>query len=418
MKKVFALLIVGLATLAFAQEKTTVSIAVYPDLDSVIEAVLPQFKEANPDIDVEMRVLAHGDHHNALVTALATGSGAADVVAIDVEFIAKFVSDGGLTDLNEAPFGASALEDQFASYAWTQASTTDGRQVAVPTDLGPGVMYYRRDHLQGADMALEQVTESWDTYIEFGRRVSGDTNGDGRNDVFLVANAGDVARAIYQADIPQGEGVFFGADGEPVIDSERFRNAFSVAQTIREEGLDARIEAWTNEWYEGFKSGTVATQLSGAWLLGHLQNWMAPETAGLWGAANTPNGVYVSWGGSFYGIPEQSQNKEVAWKLVQFLTDNPQTQLEALGVTGAFPALTTVYEDEIFEQPIQFLDGQPARELFATVAQNIEGVATNPNDAVALEIVDTALSQVLSEGRDIDSALAEAQQLVARRTRR
>ena len=418
MKKLLALLTIGLATLAFAQEKTTLSVAVYPDLDSVIEAVLPQFQEANPDIDVELRVLAHGDHHNALVTALATGSGAADVVAIDVEFIAKFVSEGGLTDLSEAPFEASALQDQFASYAWTQASTTDGRQVAIPTDLGPGVMYYRRDLLQEADTPLEQVTESWDTYLDYGRQVSRDTNGDGRNDVFLVANAGDVARAIYQADIPEGQGVFFNADGEPVIDSARFRDAFAVAKTIREEELDAQIEAWTNEWYEGFKSGTVATQLSGAWLLGHLQNWMAPDTAGLWGAANTPNGVYVSWGGSFYGIPEQSQNKEAAWKLVQFLTDNPQAQLAALDVTGAFPALTSVYDDETFAQPIAFLDGQPARELFATVAQNIEGTATNPNDVVALEIVDTALSQVLSEGRDIDSALAEAQRLVERRTRR
>ena len=103
---------------------------------------------------------------------------------------------------------------------------------------------------------------------------------------------------------------------------------------------------------------------------------------------------------------------------MQFLTDNPQTQLEALDVTGAFPALTTVYDNEIFGQPIEFLDGQPARELFATVAQNIEGVSTNPNDAVALEIIDTALSQVLDEGRDVDSALAEAQSLVARHTRR
>ncbi len=404
MKKLLVLLVTALTTLALAQEKTTISIAVFPDLDSVVNAVLPTFKEANPDIDVEVRTLAFADHHNALVTALATGSGAADVVAIDVGFIARFVAEGGLTDLNEAPFEAAALEDQFASYAWTQASTTDGRQVAMPADLGPGVMYYRRDHLQEADMTLEQVTESWDAYIEFGRQVSRDTNGDGRNDVFLTASAGDVARAIYQADIPQGEGIYFSADGEPVIDSERFRDAFSVAQTIRQEGLDAQITAWTNEWYEGFKRGTVATQLSGAWLLGHLQNWMAPETAGLWGAANTPNGVYVSWGGSFYGIPVQSQNKEAAWKLVQFLTDNPQTQLEALDVTGAFPALTEVYDNEIFEQPIAFLDGQPARELFASVAQNVEGVATNPSDAVALEIVDTALSQVLDEGRDIDSA--------------
>jgi multiple sugar transport system substrate-binding protein len=182
--------------------------------------------------------------------------------------------------------------------------------------------------------------------------------------------------------------------------------------------MDARIAAWTNEWYEGFRRGTVATQLSGAWLLGHLQNWMAPETAGMWGASNLPNGIYGSWGGSFYGIPEQSQNKEAAWALVQYLTAEPEVQLAALETIGAFPAVVSTYNDPLFAEPIPFLDGQPARELFAEVAENVQGVATNPNDQVAEEFVNSALSQVLDEGRDVESALAEAQSLIERRSRR
>ena len=61
---------------AFAQ--TNISIALYPDLDSHLNAVLEQFHAENPDIIVEVRILDHGDHHTALVTNLATGSGAAD----------------------------------------------------------------------------------------------------------------------------------------------------------------------------------------------------------------------------------------------------------------------------------------------------------------------------------------------------
>lgn len=402
-------------TLAFAQ--TNISIALYPDLDSHLNAVLEQFHAENPDIKVEVRILEHGDHHTALVTNLATGSGAADVVAIDVGFIARFVADGGLVDLNSEPYNAARYKDIFAEYAWLQASTTDGRLVAMPTDLGPGVMYFRRDRFDQVEANVDDVIADWDSFLEFGRKVTRDTDGDGQIDVYLIADAGDVARAMFRANIAPGDGVFFGADGTPLVNSERFVEAFRVAKAIRDDGLDARIGAWSNEWYEAFKRGTVAVQLSGAWLLGHLQNWMAPETAGLWGASNLPNGIYGSWGGSFYGIPAQSANKDAAWRLIEFLTTNPEIQLAAFDRIGAFPAVTSTYGDPLFNEELAFLDGQQARLLFSEVANNIEGRATHPGDNVAEEIVNSALSQVLDEGRDIEEALAEAQQLIARRIR-
>ncbi|MFW5899203.1 MAG: ABC transporter substrate-binding protein, partial [Jiangellaceae bacterium] len=305
-------ILASLATLAllagYAGAQQTLTVSVYPDLDSHLDYVIPEFELDHPGVDIELRVLEHGDHHNALVTQLATGSGASDVVAIDVGFIARFVAEGGLTDLSQEPFDAGEYRDLFAEYAWLQGSTTEGRIVAMPTDLGPGVMYYRRDRLEEIDADIDTVIQDWDSYIEFGEQVTRDIDGDGDTDVFLIGDAGDAARAIWRAEVPEGEGVFFDTDGNPVVDSERFRQAFEVAKRIRDAGLDAEITSWTNEWYEAFKQGTVATQLSGAWLLGHLQNWMAPDTAGLWGVSDLPNDIYGFWGGSFYGIPQQSEN--------------------------------------------------------------------------------------------------------------
>jgi multiple sugar transport system substrate-binding protein len=411
------LILIMLLSLGLAAAQTKISISLFPDLDSHVNAVLAQFHEEHPDIEVEVRVLEHGDHHNALVTNLATGSGAADVVAVDVGFIARFVAEGGLTDLAQPPFDAGQYQSIFADYAWLQASTTDGRLVAMPVDLGPGVMYYRRDRFEQVGADVNDVISDWDSYVQFGREVTRDTDGDGKIDVFLIADAGDVARAMIRSNIDEGDGIFFAADGTPLVDTDRFREAFRVAKAIRDEGLDARIGSWSNEWYEAFKRGTVATQMSGAWLLGHLQNWMAPETAGLWGASDLPNGIYGSWGGSFYGIPEQSQNKEAAWQLVEFLTTRPDIQLAAFDRIGAFPAVTSTYDDPLFDEELPFLDNQKARLLFANVANHIEGRATNPGDQIAEEMVDSALSQVLDEGRDIDEALAEAQRLISRRAR-
>jgi multiple sugar transport system substrate-binding protein len=413
-----SIMLLAVLTVTTAQAQTHITIGVFPDLDSHLGAVLPVFMEENPDIEVEMRVNQHGDHHTLLVTSLAGGTGANDVEVIDAGFIARFVAEGGLTDLASAPYDAGQYSNIFADYAWQQARTTDGRIVALPTDLGPGVMFYRRDRLDEVDATVDTVITDWDSYVEFGREVTRDTDGDGKDDVFLIADAGDVARAMIRGNLQPGEGVYFNANGQTLVNSDRFREAFAVAKAIRDEGLDARISAWTNEWYETFKRGTAVTHLTGAWMLGHMQNWMAPETSGLWGTSHLPGGTVTNFGGSFYGIPEQSENKEAAWKLVQFLTTNPEIQLAAFDKIGAFPAVTTTYGDPMFGEPIEFLAGQPARGLFAEVAEGVQGTATHPNDMVAEEIVNSALAEVLDEGRDIGAALAEAEMLIMRRTRR
>jgi multiple sugar transport system substrate-binding protein len=79
----------------------------------------------------------------------------------------------------------------------------------------------------------------------------------------------------------------------------------------------------------------VATQLSGAWLLGHLQNWMAPDTKGKWGASNLPNGIFGSWGGSFLAIPKQAKNKKDAWEFIKYLTSTSEAQIEDVVLNGA-----------------------------------------------------------------------------------
>jgi multiple sugar transport system substrate-binding protein len=410
MKKILAVVLIFTLGLAVAQ--TRITLGLFEPLNEHVERVLPQFLEQHPEYEVEVRTLGFTDHHDLLVTALATGTGAPDVVAIEIGYIARFVAEGGLVDLSEAPFNADQYEDLFVDYAWLQARTPDDRQVAMPTDIAPGVMYFRRDHLEANGWEIEDVIESWENYIEYGRQVRE------LGDVFLIADAGSVAAAIIRSDIPEGEGIYFGADGTPLLNSERFIEAATIAQQIRQEGLDAEIGAWSPEWYEAFRRGTVATELSGAWLGGHLQTWMAPETTGLWGASQMPGGVLVSWGGSFYGIPTQTQNREAAWDLILFLTTDPEIQLEAFRTINAFPAMPETYDDAMFEEELEFLAGQQARILFAEIAERIPGVATHPSDIVADEIFGSAMSQILEEGRDVEDALNDAQTLVERRVRR
>ncbi|HBV77516.1 MULTISPECIES: extracellular solute-binding protein [Vibrio] len=409
LKSITLAAMVSAAAVGSVQAEENIRFDGFPDFDSSLNVLLPDFTEKT-GIKVDYLMNNHGDHHTKLTTNLATGSGAGDVVVVDVEKIGPFVASGGLVNLS-ASFKADQYKDQFAPYAWAQGQGADGSVYGIPVDLGPGVMYYRRDLLKDTGENINEVIKDWDSYIAYGEELK-------KNNVYLIASAADVAQAIIFTTVGDNEGLYFDAKGEPIVTSPRFVKAFTIAKEIRDKGLDARITAWSNEWYEGFRKGTFATQLSGAWLLGHLQNWIAPETSGKWGVENLPNGIYGSWGGSFLSIPKQSEHKEAAWKLIQYMTTEREVQLKHFETIGAFPANKTTYDSPIFNEEIPFLGGQKARLLFADVAKNIKPVLPAKGDHVARAIIlENALMQVLDEDRDIKEALAEAERLIKRRTR-
>ena len=398
----------GLATTATAAD-SQIRFDGFPDFDSSLKVLLPDF-EKETGIKFDDLMNNHGDHHTKLTTNLATGSGAGDVIVVDVEKIGPFVASGGLVNLSEK-YGADKYADRFAPYAWAQGKGSDGSVYGMPVDLGPGVMYYRTDIFKNAGIDVSEAIKDWDSYIKAGEKLKA-------KNIQLIASAADVAQAIIFTTVPEGEGLYFDKEGNPVVTSERFVHAFEVAKEIRDKGLDGKILAWSNEWYEGFRNGTFATQLSGAWLLGHLNNWIAPGTAGKWGVSHLPDGIYGSWGGSFLSIPTQSTKQDEAWKLIEYMTTRRDVQLKHFETIAAFPANVTTYDDALFEQEMPFLGGQKARLLFAEVAKNIKPVAPAKGDHVARSIIlENALMEVLDEGKDIKTALEEAERLIKRRTR-
>jgi multiple sugar transport system substrate-binding protein len=412
-----ALLALGVAvSLSSAQGgKRILTVAAFPSLDDSIKVALTRFNKLNPDIEVKLTALQFGDHHQALTTALATGQGLHDVEAIEIGFVGKFAEGEGLEDFNKAPYNVTAATKKlWVDYTVAQATSSDSRFIAIPTDIGPGTLFYRKDILEKANVKPSELT-TWEGYIEAGRKINA-----ADKKVFLINSAAGVANIVMRTNLASGEGIYFDKANKVLVgpDNARFVKAFTLAKKVRDAKLDAKIGEWSNEWYEGFKGGTVATQFSGAWLQGHFQNWMAPNTKGLWRVQDLPDGGFASWGGSFYAIPKVTKNKTDAWKFVRFMTLDRQQQLDVFRSNGAFPALKSAWTDKAFGEPVEFLGGQKARELWKNAANKIKPIDVNKYDSVAETIVTTALSQVLDEGKDIKAALAEAKAELEKRARR
>ena len=412
MLRALLLTIAALSAPAAGLATTTITLATFPDLDRAARAALPRWHAAHPDVDVRIVSLQYVDHHNRMTTDLATGSGLPDVMAIDFKFIGKLSGSGGFEDLNQPPYDAGALRGEFPAYTLAQATNARGELAALPADIGPGTLLYRADLLARAGLTEADLTRDWATFIAAGVKLKAATG------ACLVASSNDIVDIVLRSDLPPGEGIYFDRAGKVLVGDARFVRAFELGRAAHRAGIDAGTTMWTNEWVAGFRSGRIAGQMMGSWLAGHLKNWLAPDTFGKWRSAPLPGGVYASYGGSFYAIPRRAQHKPEAWAFIRFLTADRQTQLDALRLFGNFPALLSAQQDPVVAEPIAFLGGQRAGELWRDTAVRVPAIPVDKYDAMATDAVRAEYDNVITDGKDIRAALADAHDLIEHRARR
>ena len=420
MKRIFslALLFVGFLSVSlFGAAKETIEVAVFPDLDKAYITLISNFMKDNPDISVKMRVNGFGDHHSALTTQIAAGSGAPDVAAVEISFIGQLGGGGGFENLLNAPYNAGKYKKDIVPFAWAQASVDAKTFIAMPVDIGPACAFYRIDILKKYGIDYTTI-KSIDDLYRIGLKVTKKKGPDGKPEQWLLADDGDIFNMIIRSDSTR----YFDAKGKPVLNRPIVRMAAVWQKKFHDAGLSAQIGSWSPEWYAALKAdpgkGAVVFQPSGAWLTGHLMNWMATNQFGNWRVANLPalkpggKPMYMSWGGSFLAIPTSSKHKAAAWKFIEYMTTRVDTQLESFKKSNTFPIYLPAWKDPLFLKPIPYLGNQDARRLWMDIAKKVPQVYINEKDAVAANILAAYVSEVVMHGKNVDVALKEAQKEV------
>jgi multiple sugar transport system substrate-binding protein len=397
-----------------AKSADEIVVASYPALDEGIKIAIERYRKVRPDIKVRLSSLSFGDHHNSLTTGLATGVSLPDIVAIEVGFLGRLIESAALEDLSQPPYNALQFRDRVFPFTITQASRRGGGLVAMPVDIGPGTLLYRKDIIDQAGVTEAQLTQSWESFIGAGKQIKAKTGS------VLVPNASSLSDLYIRATVQTGEGIYFDANNKPLVTTPRFERAFELAKAVRAAGLDGKFVPWSTEWFEGFKRGSFATEMTGAWLAGHLANYIAPQSKGLWRAARLPSGVYAAWGGSYYGVPKRlpEARKLAAWEFIRFLALDRDMQLAALKGLDAYPSLVEASNDPFFEEPVEYLGGQQARVLWRNAAQHIPAPEVNRLDPIAAQVIAAELEKVLELDKPIKDALATAKRVIERRVRR
>lgn len=391
--------------------------------DTLINSgVLDAFAKEYPDVTVEVVEYPPADVYQKLPLALQAGTGAPDISLVENSHLAQIVSLGGLTDMTE---WVTPYIDKMNAYKWADAQL-DGKYYAMPWDSGPVVLYYRRDVFEAAGLSAEpesvsEAVATWDDYFNVCKTIKEKTG----SACFSNNKANNYGRLYEMMLWQQGLG-YYNAEGQVTVDSPENIATLEMLKKFWDEDLTSDQLEWTDGWYAELAAETdaepIATLVEAAWMGAFLKGWIAPGTAGKWGVALMPAMAEgqvrgANDGGSAFVIPEQSQNKEAAWALTEFLFGRVENQVAMFKSSDFFPSLEAAYADPVFSEPDPFFANQAVRPTYVEVVKEVPiAYVYGPYYPEMNSFVATAIQKVATGEMSAADALKEAADAIRAQT--
>lgn len=384
----------------------TLTVATFGDFG--YESLFREYERSHPGLRIESRISDFDAHHKQATTALATGRGAADVLAVEEQYLPQFrQSPDRFVDLTT--FGATDLKSQWTEWKWTQGVTKDGQVLGLGTDMGSLAICYRRDLYERAGLpadrtAVAALWRDWDAFAAVADRFSAAVP-----DVKFTDSAG----VVYTAMLNQPEESYFAKSDDAFIGATNpeVRKAFQLAGSIGAKGQTAKATTFTQEWTVALKQGQFATTTCPAWMLTLIEQASGPDAAGKWDVTKVP-GTGGNWGGSYLTVPAQGKHRREAYDLASWLTA-PEQQKRLFLEKGLLPSAPAAYRDNaVTTHTSAYFNSAPVGRTFATSADQVRPNYRGLRDAVVRPVFGRALGRVEEQGQDIgrawDEAVAEA----------
>ncbi|MCY0948964.1 ABC transporter substrate-binding protein [Streptomyces sp. H27-S2] len=382
---------------ADGKAKTTLTVGVFGAFGLQEAGLYDEYAAQNPGIRIEQTSIERNEnYYPQLLTHLGTGSGLADIQAIEVNNIAEITATQAdkLVDLGKA---AGVDKSAYLPWKWAQGTSKGGATVALGTDVGPQGICYRKDLFAAAGLPTDRVAVGalwagdWNKYLETGKTYKAKA-GEGKA---FVDSASGVMAAVTGSSAQR----FYDEQGKVVYKTNpAVRGAFDLAASFATEGLSAKLQQFTPSWDQGFSNGNFATVSCPAWMLGYIQDKAGPAGKDKWDVAPAPKPS--NWGGSFLVVPKAGKHAEEAAKLAAWLTA-PAQQAKLFEKRGSFPSASAAYKlPAVSGAQHAYFGGAPIGEIFARAAEGVPVTVIGPKDLViAQNLADIGMLQVDQKGR-------------------
>jgi len=315
-----------------------------PAEKKIVDDQIAKFKEKYPNIDVQIETIV-GDYMQKLQTELASNT-APDIFYLDSMPAPQLMSSGVLEPLDDYIKKYNVDVNDFEP-ALLSAFQWEGKTYGLPKDFNTLALFYNKDMFKAA--GINEPPKTWEELRDVAKKLTKD----GVKGLVLSA---DLAR--FDAFINQNGGSVY-QDGKVTLNLPQNAQAldFYVGLITKDKVADTPQnmgEGWNGD---AFAAKKAAMAIEGGWMIPFLKE-KAPDLN--YGIVELPAGKQKSTMAFTvaYVMNKNSQHKDEAFKLIEFLTGKEGQQF-VVDSGLALPSRKSMQEGfkEKYPERAAFVDG-------------------------------------------------------------
>ena len=419
MKRKWALLMAGVMAFGMAMTGSAAEAETNTDLSGTLEVwgwttdpqyQIEAFEKAYPNVTVNYTMIGT-DYDTKMQTIVDNRTEGPDVFYADVKTVKNYIESDAWETLTDDPYNIDVSDSE--DYTVKLGSDSDGNVKALSYQATPGGFWYKRDLAKkylGTDDPdeISEMLSTTEGMLDVAEKLKEGSNGETHmfasyKDLWQFANYG--MRSVAWV------------DGNKFQMDDYIPEFFDLAKTVRDNGYDAKIDTWSEAWYASCADDSVFGYAEPTWGLQYVIQTGAPDSEGNWGIASMPAAYFN--GGSYLGVYQESQNKELAAEYVKFVCTNKDFLTQYANDKGDYTSLKSVNKeiaDSGYEE--SWCAGQNTFKFFSDQMDKINtDIVTKYDDTIGnmmLNNVDLYLNGQL----DKDAAIAQFKDDVASNYRR
>ena len=335
----------------------------------------PAFQRAHPGVRVRVDESMGGSGYDAKLLTLIAGKLPPDLFRVDQANFPFYAAKDILLPLDELLASDPELSASDFYPQLTGGMRYNGRLLGLPSDFSPIVILYNQDLFDRFNVPHPRPDWTTDELLAAAKRLTRDTDGDGRTDVFGIATSDSYNR--WPAWVWNNGGRIFSEDGKRcVMDSAESIEGlrFYVDLSCRHKVAPTPGQTMGQPQTDLFASQRVAMVADSRYMYKRL---IGTRTLPFrWDVAPMPRrkerATTFIWGGNC--ILKSTRHPKEAWALLKFMS-GPAGAAINLQAGNALPAYRAAAQREI-ERPS--MSGVPAHDRYFLDAVGYGRIAPFP----------------------------------------
>ncbi|MDZ7373773.1 MAG: extracellular solute-binding protein [candidate division KSB1 bacterium] len=352
--------------------------AANPQEVELARKLVDEWNRLHPDIPVEMQPVPESQStEEVLLTAIA-GRTTPDVCSnIWPGAVAQFVRARGLLPLHSFPDFDSLVQARLPEGLIEEYRQADGGVYEIPWKINPVMLEYNVAMFRQA--GYDRPPATYGEFLEAGRRITRDLDGDGLPDQWLMLVDYRVKWWLrffdfYAFYLAASRGQMLVADREVLFDNQA---AVQVFRFFR-EGFAWGLFPRSTFQVDAFLLGKVACHTAGPWNIEHVERFKPPGFEYDYAPIPVPDSSCLP--AFTYGDPKNigifttTRRPREAWEFAKFLV-SPHADSLLLAMCSQLPVRRDLL-DASYYRP--YFDSHPRMIPFAEAAQRIRGPGSVP----------------------------------------